>query len=209
MGDRAVRLSQGAAGAKDLAAVASRSDSMMRLLTMFYTPFSALYNRLRSIGHDTEGMRDVPRTAVRLFLTVLVAATLGELLAGHGPKGEGDDWLKWWLRTVAIYPFLGVPLLRDAISTVASGYGYQFSPIGQALETSTRLVESTKKAAMGEKEWDELAGQATKAFSYFLGLPTSQLLITGTYLHDVATGKESPDDLFEFSKKLLYPRPKP
>lgn len=206
-GDRAVRLSQGAAGAKDLAAVAGRSDTMMRLLTMFYTPFSALYNRLRSIGHDVEGIGDLPRAAVRLWLTVTVAATLGELLAGHGPDKD-EPWWRWWIRVQAMYPFLAVPLLRDAISTLASGYGYQFSPIAQALETGTRLTRSVVKAAAGEKEWEELAGQAVKVFSYFVGLPTSQLVITAKYLHDLNAGSEHPDDLFEFTKKLLYARPK-
>lgn len=206
-GDRAVRLSQGAAGAKDLAAVAGRSDTMMRLLTMFYTPFSALYNRLRAIGHDVEGIGDLPRAAVRLWLTVTVAATLGEILAGHGPDKD-EPWWRWWMRVQAIYPFLAVPLLRDAISTLSSGYGYQFSPIAQALETGTRLTRSAYKAAAGEKEWEELAAQAIKAFSYFVGLPTSQLIITGKFLQDLNNGSEHPDDLFEFTKKFLYSRPK-
>lgn len=206
-GDRAVRLSQGSAGAKDLAAVVTRSDTFMRLITMFYTPFSALYNRLRSIGHDTDGLDDLPRTAVRLFLTVTMAATLGELLAGHGPDKD-EPWWKWWIRVQALYPFLAVPLLRDAISTAVTGYGYQFSPVAQAIETGSRLTKGMIKAVHGEKEWEELAGQSLKAFSYFVGLPTSQIVITGTYLRDLATGQESPDDLLEFAKKFLYVRPK-
>lgn len=206
-GDRAVRLSQGAAGAKDLAAVAGRSDTMMRLLTMFYTPFSALYNRLRSIGHDVEGLEDLPRAAVRLWLTVTVAATLGELLAGHGPDKD-EPWWRWWLRVQAMYPFLAVPLLRDAISTIVSGYGYQFSPVAQALETGTRFTRSAYQAAAGEKEWAELAEQSAKVFAYFAGLPTSQLLVTGKYLRDLATGQEHPDNIFQFARDLVYSRPK-
>lgn len=204
-GDRAVRLSQGSGAAKDLAAVATHSELYMRLLTMFYTPFSALYNRMRSIGHDTEGMKDAPRSAMRMFWTVIVAATLGELLSGHGPDDD-EEWPVWWAEHVALYPFLSVPMLRDATSTIVSGYGYQFSPIGQALETGTRLVSGTGKAIAGEKEWEELAPQAVKAFSYLVGAPTSQLMITGTYLQDLATGDADPDDLLQFAHDLIYKR---
>lgn len=204
-GDRAVRLSQGSGAAKDLAAVATHNELYMRLLTMFYTPFSALYNRMRSIGHDTEGIKDAPRSAMRMFWTVIVASTLGELLSGHGPDDD-EDWAVWWAEHVALYPFLSVPMLRDATSTIVSGYGYQFSPIGQALETGTRLVSGTGKAIAGEKDWEELAPQAVKAFSYLVGAPTSQLMITGTYLKDLATGDADPDDLLQFAHDLIYKR---
>jgi len=204
-GDRAVRLSQGAGSAKDLAAVATHNELYMRLLTMFYTPFSALYNRMRSIGHDTEGLKDAPRAAMRTFWTVIVAATLGEILSGHGPD-EDEDWALWWAKNVAMYPFLSVPMLRDATSAIVDGYGYQFSPVGQALETGSRLIAGTGKALAGDKDWEELAPQAVKAFSYLVGAPTSQFMITGTYIKDLATGEADPDDLLQFAHDLIYKR---
>ncbi|MHB1098089.1 MAG: hypothetical protein ACYCZR_00915 [Burkholderiales bacterium] len=209
MGDRAVRLGQGAGGAKDLAAVAARSDQLMRLLTMFYTPFSALYGRLRAIGHDFGGIKDVPGTAFRLFWTVLVAATLGELAAGHGPdKKKDEDWLNWWIKNVALYPFLSVPWLRDAISSISTGYGYQFTPMAQAGRVTIDSLLTGKKVIEGEKDLADFAEKAAQAFSYLVGLPSGQLTITGTYLYDLAEGKAHPDDIFEFGKGFIYKRTK-
>ena len=209
MGDRAVRLGQGAGGAKDLAAVATRSSDMLRLMTMFYTPFSALYGRLRSIGHDVEGVGDLPNTMMRLVWTVVVASTIGELASGHLPdKDKDEEWLTWWLKNMAIYPFLSVPGVRDIASSVTSSYGYQFTPLAQVAKTTTDLLSTARKTAAGEKDLIDLAEKAAKAFSYLVGLPTGQLLITGQYLHDLATHKAQPDNIFQFAHDLLYARPK-
>jgi hypothetical protein len=208
-GDRSVRLGQGAGAAKDLAAVAAKSDQLTRLLTMFYTPFSALYNRLRAIGHETERAADVPRLAVRMFWTIVVAGTLGELASGHGPDDKKDEtWLHWWIRTMALYPFLAIPLLRDVMSSVIQGYGYTFSPIAQAFTTTIETIQAGKKVAEGDKELEDMAAKAAKAFDYMLGLPGNQLIITGQYLHDLATGDAHPDNLFQFARDMLYVRPK-
>lgn len=209
MGDRAVRLGQGAGGAKDLASVAARNESLLRLMTMFYTPFSALYGRLRAIGHDVGGLGDVPGAAFRLFWVVLVAATLGELASGHGPDDEKDeDWLAWWLKAVGSYPFLSVPLLRDVANAITSEYGYQFSPITQALKSPVTAAQSAVKVWEGDKEFSDFAEKALKAMSYLVGLPTGQLTITGTYLYDLYTGTAHPDNIFEFAKGMLYRRTK-
>ena len=209
MGDRAVRLGQGAAGAKDLSAVAARNEQLMRILTMFYTPFSAEYNRLRAIGHDFGGLTDVPMTMYRLFLTVIVAGTIGAFASGHGPDDKKDEtWTAWWLKNMAIYPFLGIPIAREAVNAIAQGYGYTFTPIAQALETTIQSVRLAEKVATGEKEWTAFADKAVKAFSYLFGAPTGQVMITGTYLVDLLTGKAHPDDIFQFTHDLWYKRPK-
>lgn len=208
-GDRAVRLSQGAAGAKDLAAIAARSDQLTLVLTMFYTPFSALYGRLRDIGHQFGGVKDVPKAVLRLFWTVVVAATLGELASGRTPDEDKDeDWLTWWLQAVATYPFLAVPLMRDAVATVTKGYGYQFTPLAQAIETLASTVRTAKQVARDEKEWTALAEKAVKAFSYLVGLPSSQIMITGDYLWDLHNDDAEADNIFEFAHDFLYKRPK-
>lgn len=209
MGDRAVRLGQGAGGAKDLAAVAAKSDAIMRVLTMFYSPFSALYGRLRTIGHDVNGIGDAPGAAFRLFWVVVVAATLGELAAGHGPDDKKEEsWLAWWLKSMAAYPFLAVPMLRDAISAITTGYGYQFSPMAQALKVTADTVKTAEGAIAGDKELGDLAAKTVQAMSYLVGLPTGQLTITGTYLYDLANGTAHPDNLFQFAKGFLYKRTK-
>lgn len=206
-GDRAVRLAQGSGGSKDLSALAA-DRGYWRLLTMFYTPFSALYSRLRDIGHDvgTGGKNGkAPAALHRAFWTWIFAATMGELLAGHGPDDD-EGWLKWWLKAVAVYPFLAIPGIRDIASAVASEYGQVNAPAGQVLKAGTKLANDTVDWAKGDKELGDLATDAFKTSKFLLGLPTGQLEITGSYLKDLMEGDADPDDLGEFSHDLLYRR---
>ena len=211
MGDRAVRLGQGAGGAKDLSAVMARSDTLMRLLTMYYTPFSALYSQLRAIGHDFGGMSpsSVYALSIRLFYTVAMAATLGALASGQGPDDKKDEtWIEWWTKNVALYPFLAIPAIRDMMNAMMNDYRYQFTPLERAINSQVDFGKAAIKTVTGEEDLSSLAEKAIPAFKYLLGLPISQLEITGTYLYDLSTGKAHPDDLFQFTHDLLYKRPK-
>jgi hypothetical protein len=206
-GDRAVRLSQGSGGAKDLAAVMTRNDTFMRVLTMFYTPFNALYNRFRDVGHSMNGIRDVPQAALRLWWLWLVPAVMGELLAGHLPKGDDDDdWWKWLLKTELLYPTLSVPFVRDVAGGAFGDYGYQLSPVAQAGDSVARTLHTAGGVATGDREVEDLAKNAIKSSGYLLGIPTAQAQITGGYLYDVATGEQNPDDLADFAMHVLYRR---
>ncbi|HXF44860.1 MAG TPA: hypothetical protein VNK91_01960 [Burkholderiaceae bacterium] len=202
-GDRAVRLSQGAAGAKDLAAVMAKNDLFMRTITMFYTPFNALYNRLRDVGHSVHGIRDVPQAAFRLWWVWLMPAVLAELLAGRGP-GDDDEG-EWWLRTILLYPTLAVPFLRDLAVGTFGEFGYQLSPLAQVGEAVTRTVQKAGKVAAGDADLEELVKPALRTTGYLLGLPTGQVEITGGYLYDLALG-DDPEDLGAFAHDLLYRR---
>lgn len=210
-GDRSVRLGQGAGGAKDLSAVMARSDTLMRVLTMYHTPFSALYTQLRSMGHDFGKLSpsSVFQLSVRLFYTVGMAATLGAFASGKGPDEKKDeDWLSWWLKNVALYPFLAIPVLRDMMSAVIQDYSYSFTPLERAMSAQVEMGKTAGRVVEGEKDLSDFAAKAFTAFSYLLGLPSSQLEITGQYLYDLSTGKAHPDDLFQFAHDLIYKRPK-
>ena len=204
-GDRAVRLSQGAGGAKDLAAVMARSDTLMRLLTMFYTPFNALYNRLRDIGHDVGGVRDVPRAALRLWWVWLLPAVMGELLAGR-PPDDDEEPDEWALKAIALYPSLAVPFVRDVVGGAFGDFGYQLSPVAQVGASVATTIKKAKGVAAGDEELDALAKSALKTTGYLVGLPTGQLQITGGYLFDLAAGDADPEDLGDFAHDFLYRR---
>jgi len=204
-GDRAVRLSQGAGGQKDLAAVMAKSGDLMRLFTMFYTPFNALYNRLRTVGRDVHGIKDVPQAAIRLWWVWLVPAVMGELLTGRGPDDD-DDKGEWALRQSLIYLATGVPILRDIVAGIFGEWGYQFSPVAQVGETIARTVKKAGAVAEGSAEIDELIKPVLKTTGYLLGLPTGQAQITGEYIYDLATGEADPEGLGELAYGLLYRR---
>ena len=217
-GDRAVRLSQGAGGAKDLSAV-QRNNELMKLLTMYYTPFSVLYARLRDLGHSYKTPKDLPRLAARSLALVILPAVLGDLLAGRGPDDDEDKTL-WSIRKMLMYPFASVPLIRDLANwglepqlTKLSGGsmhyqpGYKFTPIISAIEKIGGLAGKVIDGMTGARPWDDVAWDSLEASGYIFGLPTAQPRITGEYLYDLFTGQASPADAAEAMHDTLFRRP--
>ena len=202
-GDRAVRLSQGAGGAKDLAAV-QRSNDLMKLFTMFYSYFSVLYNRLRNMrrlkGIGEIGFMDV---AWKSFVMVIFPAVVSELLAGRGPDDDEEPF-EWALRQIAVYPFLTLPIVRDVAGSLESGFDYQLTPLARALDMSVRLPGQIEKTLEGEKDVDDLIFQAWDLPGYIFGLPTGQAKKTTQYIWDVWNGDIQPEDGGDIAKGLLF-----
>ena len=217
-GDRAVRLSQGASGAKDMAAV-QRNNELTRLLTMYYTPFSALYARLRDVGESTKEMKDLPRAAARLMALVVFPAIIGELLAGRGPDDDEDE--VWWAaRKVMLYPMATIPVVRDfsgltekwMINVIGDGEmefapSYRLSPIVGAIEKVSKIPSKIGDVVVGDKEFDDVAWDIFESSGYVLGLPTAQARITGEYLQNLLSGEAEPENAADVLKGLLF-RPK-
>ncbi len=206
-GDKAVRLSQGSSGAKDLAAVMAKDDQFMRIMTMFYTPFSAMYSRQRDIGRSIESSKDIPQALLRTFWVVIAGSVLANLAGGHGPDDEKDEsWLAWFGKTASIAPFMTVPVLRDVVNAVAGDYGYTFTPLESAIKSAIKPIDTARQVMIDEKEIEDLAADTFKASGYWLGLPTNQLAITGGYIKDMYVGDENPDNLGEFAKNMVMRR---
>lgn len=197
-GDRAVRLTQGAGGQKDLAAV-SRNNELAKTMTMFYSYFSALYNRMRDMGHEVQDIRDMPRFLARSVFTVMIPAVMGDIIVGRGPSGDDDeDKALWLIRKVLLYPLMSVPLLRDIAGSLDSGFDYKFSPIAAGFEKLAKTMTALPKLVEGDMEWPEFALKAADTIGYVFGVAgTSQLTATGKYLWRVNEGEESPDNLAE------------
>lgn len=217
-GDRAVRLSQGAGGAKDLAAV-QRNSELMKLLTMYYTPFSVLYARLRDMGHKYKEPKDLPRLVARSIALVILPAVLGDLLAGRAPDDDEDKTL-WAMRKAMLYPFASVPVIRDLanwqlepeLAKISGGElryspGYKFTPIISAVEKISSIPGRAIDGWTGARPWDDVAWDVFEASGYVFGLPTAQPRITGEYLYDLMSGQASPDDAAEAMHDVLFRRP--
>lgn len=214
-GDRAVRLSQGASGAKDMAAV-QRNNELTRLLTMYYTPFSALYARLRDVGENTKSMKDLPRAAARFMALVVFPAIIAELMAGRGPDDDEDD--VWWAaRKVALYPLAAIPVVRDLsgltekwmISMIGEGKmdyspSYNISPVVGAIKKIISIPSKLGDLATGDKPWDDVAWDLFETSGYVTGLPTAQVRITGEYLENLLSGDTSPENAADVLKGLLF-----
>lgn len=217
-GDRAVRLSQGAGGAKDLAGV-QRNSELMKMLTMYYTPFSVLYARLRDMGHKYKEPKDLPLLVARSIALVILPAVLGDLLAGRPPDDDEDKTL-WAIRKSIMYPFASVPVIRDLASwqiepklaEMSGGEmryqpGYKMTPIIGAVEKIAGIPGKAMDGWTGDRPWDDVAWDTFEASGYVFGLPTAQPRITGEYLYDLFTGQAAPDDAAEAMHDVLFRRP--
>ena len=222
-GDRAVRLWQGGGGAKDLAAV-QRNNELMKLMTMYYTPFSALYARLRDVGHQqaVQGIGYLPTAVARTIGLVLIPALLGDYLAGRGPDDDEDE--VWWaIRKMLLYPVASLPFFRDFSGMMEqkiialSGKGkmdfqpsYQISPVVSAIgKAYNNLVNKPIDVAAGNAEFDEKAAWGMfESAGLVVGLPTAQVRITGGYLADLMSGEAEPENAAELMQGVLFRRKK-
>jgi hypothetical protein len=195
--DAAVRMTQGAGGAKDLAAI-QRNNELAKSLTMFYSYFSVLYNRMRDMKRDVQEIRDMPRFLSRAFFTVMVPAVLGELILGRGPD-EDEEPEAWAIRKVLLYPFMSVPLLRDVVSAMDSGYDYRFSPIATVFDKIGRAATDTGELFTEDDiDWGDYAANVAQTIGYVFGVAgTAQVAATSKYLWRVSEGEENPDNIAE------------
>ena len=195
--DAAVRMTQGAGGAKDLAAI-QRNNELAKSLTMFYSYFSVLYARQRDMGRDVQQIRDMPRFLSRVFFTIMFPAVMGELILGRGPDDD-EDPAEWAIRKVLLYPLMTLPVLRDVVSSIDSGFDYRFSPMASLFEKIVMAVEATGKIITeDDKGWSDYAARVADTIGYVFGVAgTAQISSTGKYLWRVSEGEEQPDNLAE------------
>ena len=203
-GDQAVRLSQGAGGAKDLAAV-QRNNELMKLITMYYTPFSVLYARLRDVGYNVQqqGAGYLPMAAARLLALVILPAVMGDLLAGRGPDDDEDS--VWWaIRKMLLYPLATIPVLRDMAGYLEAGMikvtgegemryapSYKLSPVVAGIEKVLSIPGKLSGATAGDVPVDDALWDVFEATGYVAGMPTAQVRITGEWMLDTLSGEDT------------------
>jgi len=210
-GDRAVRLSQMAAGPKDLAAV-QRKDGLMRALTIVYSYFNLLYNRTVDIKRafsSAKGAADYLNVFERTMFLIAIPAVLGPLVSGQGP-GEDEDWRAWASLKIATYPLLGIPLVRDLASSLESGWAYKgATPIGEVFNTLSKAGAAGKSAAEGKDvDTARVAGLAIDTIGYSVGLPVAQPKRTVKYLIGVAEGDIEPEGVTDWTRGVIFGPPK-
>jgi len=209
-GDRAVRLTQPTAGAKDLPAV-MRSNDFMKLVTMFYGHFSVLYQNLRDAGHQVNGASDMPKFAARVLFSAMIPAVAGEFILNRGAEDD-EDKTKWALMRSLHFASSSIPLLRDVSTYVTNSIegkesDYRFSPVVDLFARNAKMLSAMAGSAGVAKDDHPLGDTAWKtaeAIGYDLGIPgTSQAMATGRYLAHVQAG-DTQDDAWEATKHVAF-----
>lgn len=210
--DKAIRSSQGAGAAKDMAAI-QRGNEFQKLATMFYSYFNHLYNRQRDIGRsarDASTAGDFAMIAARSFFLMVVPVIFGNMISGQGPK-EDEDWGLWAARKIGANMFAGIPVLRDGVNLVERKWSgefasYQATPAARAIDVIERTASDAAKG-LGLREGDASDNwikHALETSGYVFGLPTGQVGATAQFLWDTSTGKQDPETISDWFKGLVY-----
>ena len=213
--DKAVRQSQGAGAAKDLAAVqrgTGKAGEALKLTTMFYSYMSAMYQRQRVLAWDVSDavrerrVRDFPALLARAWWLLIVPPLLAEFLAGRGPDDDEDEG-EWALRNVLMGMAGTIPIARDIIKPLydkVSGrpsFGYNFTPIERGPELLASVAGDAKRVAEGE-ETTRATRNALEATGYATGLVPGQLAAATQFLVDVGYGEQDPEGIKEWYEGL-------
>jgi hypothetical protein len=206
-GDKAVRLSQGAGGAKDLAAVATgqgRNGEALKLLTMFYSYVSTVYSRQRNLGRDVRraSARDLPALMARAWWLVGVPPLLAEILSGRGP--DDDEDAGWWAFKQMLMQSLGaIPGVRDVVDPALSAvhgdkvFDYRLSPIQGAGESLVRSGKDVHRIIEGE-DTTRATRDMLETAGYFTGLVPGQVAASTQFLVDVGNGDADPETISDW-----------
>jgi len=151
--DAVVRMTQSAGAVKDLSPI-QRGTEINRNISMFYSWFNVLYNRLEDIARQTKGVRDLPRAAKRIGVLVMMSALIEESLSRAYEEifdnVEDDEEEKGFILTVLMKSadtmLAAIPLARAFVSVEAAAGGLkpEISPVIRVPADFWRTFEAAK-----------------------------------------------------------------
>jgi hypothetical protein len=221
--DKAVRKSQSAGRAKDLAAV-QRGPEGIRVLTTFYSYFNVLYNKqfetltllkrgnvAGRAGDKSMKFAHWRQAAMNVWWIMLLAPVTSGLLTGDVPEEEERDlegWTAWALNRIFFGLWAGVPGIRDIASKAQREIEGKFvgdvqSPFFTAFDAAERPLKDLLAVIQGDEPSERWIKNAIVAPGYFLGLPTGQIGTTAQYVADVAEGDQNPEGAGDILKGVI------
>lgn len=222
-GDKAVRASQGAGGPKDLAAIqrgTGKWGELLKAMTMFYSYFSAAYQRQRTLGRDVMGRdsrrpRNFPKLLARAWWLMVVPSVLPDLIkVAIGASGGPDDdeaWTGWAFKKFLSNALGPIPFARDLIEPVwdkAAGnksFGYSMSPLQRIGETFVNVGGDAGRKARGE-DTKHATKDVMEAAGYATGLVPGQIASATQFLVDVGQGDVDPQGFSDWMEGLTTGR---
>lgn len=180
---------QGSGATKDLAAIMRGQSETGRMLTMFMTFFSSLWNMERDLVKGSRSKAYSKTTvAAKLMFLMVVPVILESLLRGDiDGDDEPEEQMQELLTKIALYPIQSIPFIRDIANGASGDYGYNMSPIASVIEQGTRTIPAVASAAFTDEEITlaQIKG-TTKVAGAATGIPgVSQAWATGEHLYNV------------------------
>lgn len=195
--DSLVRERHGASGLPDMPAIMRGSESM-KMATMFYGYFSAMYNWQRQMPQQARA-GDFKKLTATMWGSVLIPSAFGALMFNN--SREGDSWWKHIGKALVLQPLSTVVLLRDFANFFLEG-----NPARSPLSTLASALSSAKTDLgnyMSHKPVKKPIQHAGNVIGLATGLPLAQISRTAQFAVDVKTGQQRPRNIIEWARGLV------
>lgn len=201
--DIAVRQRHGATGIPDLPAI-MRANEAMKMATMFYGYFNAMYNWQRqSVGQVKRG--EWMNAMGTIYGAVLIPAAFGAVLFNKAEKDE--SWFKTTGKAVGLQLTGTLPFAREFASYMAEGYSAR-TPMTSVIQAMGSTWKDIEKATQGKKV-DKPVQHTANVIGLTAGLPLGQIGKTSEFLTDVAGNRQRPKDFFDWYRGIVHGEMKP
>lgn len=196
--DSMVRTTQSAGLNQDLPAI-MRGTQINKLMTMFFSYFSVLYNWTANSVGDVRRGRIPPHVFVaNMALIYVIAPLMAEAIAGRLIPREGEDEEERNNRVLGVIlrmPFQTIPYLRDVVNAAGTTFDYQLSPVESAPKMIIRAGQDL--AAGRTLNSENTAKAAVTSIGYMFGLPSGAAWPLIDYIADYVEGEETGLDPYE------------
>lgn len=211
--DKAVRQSQGAASAKDMAAIqrgTGQYGELLKFVTMFYSYMSAMYQRQRTFARDVRqaDRTQLPGLIARAWWLYVVPPLAAAMLSGDRPDDDEDEsWSAWSFKHMLFHALGPIPGVRDfarpvwARITDQRSFGAEISPVARAYSTIEAAIGDAVKLAKGD-ETKRATRDIMEAVGYTTGLIPGQVAAATQFLVDVGYGEQDPETIGEWWEGL-------
>ncbi len=197
LADSYVRERHGSTGLPDMPAI-MRSSEGMKIATMFYGYFSAMYNWQRQIpgnvkrGEWKDGMANI-------WGAVVVPAAFGAVLFNQSK--EGDSWGKHIAKALVLQPLSTLVFIRDFANWAIEGNPSR-TPLATLMAGIGSAVSDVKNAAEGKRVKKPIQ-HAGNVIGLSTGLPMAQISRTAQFGADVSKGEQRPRNIIEWVRGVI------
>jgi hypothetical protein len=179
---------------------------------LFMGYLNVIYQRQRHIVEpllQADGFRQfagrLPAASGSMLALIMTYGLFAEFLMGRG-KEEDEEWADWAMRTSLTQSLAPVPFVNEAASLYAQ-YGLGRRPSPRNANPLLMVGEAWVEAAVAvgnEDEADRKFRAVARALGLSFGIPQDPFTAQGPYLFEVATGENSPENVFDVAGGLAY-----
>ncbi len=197
LADSYVRERHGSTGLPDMPAV-MRSSEGMKIATMFYGYFSAMYNWQRQIPGNirraewNKGMENI-------WGAVVVPAIFGAVLFNQSK--ESDSWGKQMAKALVLQPLSTLVFIRDFANFFIEGNPSR-TPLATAAASVSSIISDTKNYSEGKRVKKPIQ-HIGNVVGLSTGLPMAQLSRTTQFAVDVNKGEQRPRNIAEWARGII------